>query len=1030
MSKIKEAMTENYPCPLETSSTTSTDSINSSIDDYSTSLNSSKKWQTINTRNLNLQELNYKNDSFNTQNNDEELCNEEFFHSCRTRLSLDSTSSWVKDGFNHEETEVVGCAPIRKLRCKVVTRVGRWVHKRRQIHLRNKQQEMQSVSPPPREQQDEEELIFFTFSKKKKSSKLLRKRKKKINPSIEAKCCTPTLCSSKVDIHRNKSKLSSSCDNTFLCFNRSSDISSQKNNKNRINSKKISRDHNDCLSELLDPFDNMDTSEVNEEYLDKDSQINPNDLDKISTREQENYFFDEKNNADDNFSLSNANRNDNFDTSDDCDVASEELSSSVRNLIEAIESKPNEAMPMPKPQSFLNSFLDTHRQIEDKLLKYYNNDGCDITRPRKSLQKIFSDWKEEKAKDSPPTRTSQESLSPKPTASRNINNKGPVADKAFNDILKIVFVGAPCAGKSSIIRKLLQQGEKDNIITSNEQSLSPEEHSKRPIGVDIYSWDPLDNNTSMEMNNSSASSFLNLSPKDENDDLISVNEHNHIKYSIWDLPGGTEHTGTNEAAQSLFFSSNTLFVLVWDMGATNRKTLQNKNNIIKNNIKNNNTVGQCDSSDESSLEGEESDNDYFLARETANRKSDRALERDIHEKVIFWIECIRKRGGSNSAIMPVATFEDKFDEIEAHRRCTMMKKCILRNQKQQQQQNPSMEFIFAANNDIPRVSSKLEGGTDRLKQAIMNMTSIAPLVDGHIFGNHLHGKIPTVTTSVEKVLDKLIKKREKVVSVDRVRNILRETYSGKITPSNVKESLIHLSSVGKILYFSAGPSSDYEYVLSHFVILNPSWLVSAIECILQPNLKTELMETRNRLNSREFDDEYPQDLSFSFINEQDNPVITTSQDITMMWESMEFMLDVRNKLFTPSTPSLFLFLKCLMVHCGIIVPFQTTVTQHTSPLSPCLTSHFFLPSHLPRYSADFWSFKSKDAWKTTLCHTWQISKSAPVCLMQDITVSILENFMSKHKSHLNNHISIDPHVRVRQVCEGKETYHITINSSA
>ena len=138
------------------------------------------------------------------------------------------------------------------------------------------------------------------------------------------------------------------------------------------------------------------------------------------------------------------------------------------------------------------------------------------------------------------------------------------------------------------------------------------------------------------------------------------------------------------------------------------------------------------------------------------------MKRDIHEKVIYWIECARKRAGKNSAIVPIATFEDSFDEVEAQRCCAIMKKSVLRNQRQHCQHGSSLEFIFAANNDIPRVSSKIEGGTDRLKHTVTNMTNIAPLIDGHVFGNHLHSLVPCITTSVEKFLNKLIREREKL----------------------------------------------------------------------------------------------------------------------------------------------------------------------------------------------------------------------------------------------------------------------------
>ena len=499
----------------------------------------------------------------------------------------------------------------------------------------------------------------------------------------------------------------------------------------------------------------------------------------------------------------------------------------------------------------------------------------------------------------------------------------------------------------------------------------------KPFDIQIYDWDP-------------SNGYGN------SQDQISFGKK--MKYSIWDLPGGTEKNDAHEVS-SLFFSPNALFILVWDMAVNNPKTYR--------------------------IEKKQGN---FLDQENANKKADRVLAQDIQEQVIFWIECVQKRAGENCAIMPVASFEDRFDEAEANRRRKMMKKCILQNKN-------NFEVIFAANNDIPLVSSKTEGGTDRLKQAILNMTSVAPLLDNHVFGNHIQQQLPPLTITLQKLLNRL-KKDHEVVSVDTVRNILRENFDGNFTRLSLKESLIYLSSIGDIIYHTTG-ESDSEYVLCYFIILNPRWLVSAVECILQPNLKEELIETRNRLNSRELDEEFPEDLAFSFINEQENPAIMTSQDIMMMWESMEFMINVRKKVYTPSAPCLFTFLQILMKHCGIIVPFQNTVSKQVTSICHNLPSHFFLPSHLPNSPpVDFWNFKSNQLWKTTIGHTWQLPKSVPFGFIQELTISVLKELTAMHKTNMGSNYfwgsrmpaysSSKQQIRIRQVLCWKSAFWIDI----
>ncbi len=58
-------------------------------------------------------------------------------------------------------------------------------------------------------------------------------------------------------------------------------------------------------------------------------------------------------------------------------------------------------------------------------------------------------------------------------------------------------------------------------------------------------------------------------------------------------------------------------------------------------------------------------------------QADRALERDIDEKIQFWVDCVQS-SVPGSVILPVATFDDYFDSRggieEARRRCNIMKR--------------------------------------------------------------------------------------------------------------------------------------------------------------------------------------------------------------------------------------------------------------------------------------------------------------------------------------------------------------------
>ena len=62
----------------------------------------------------------------------------------------------------------------------------------------------------------------------------------------------------------------------------------------------------------------------------------------------------------------------------------------------------------------------------------------------------------------------------------------------------------------------------------------------------------------------------------------------------------------------------------------------------------------------------------------------------------------------------------------------------------------------------------------------------------------------------------------------------------RMNVEQVHDALYFLSNIGEILYY--GNSTDE--ILSRFVILSRKWLVSALYCILRPDLQRELDETR------------------------------------------------------------------------------------------------------------------------------------------------------------------------------------------
>ena len=89
---------------------------------------------------------------------------------------------------------------------------------------------------------------------------------------------------------------------------------------------------------------------------------------------------------------------------------------------------------------------------------------------------------------------------------------------SVNDTLKIIFVGVANAGKTSIIKRLID-GE-HAIIPSKDE---------RTVGVDIYEWNPLESKRKNFHNTDTS-----IVPED---DLTLVDPPVNVKFSVWDFAG-------------------------------------------------------------------------------------------------------------------------------------------------------------------------------------------------------------------------------------------------------------------------------------------------------------------------------------------------------------------------------------------------------------------------------------------------------------------------------------------------------------
>eukprot|EP00934_Nitzschia_sp_Nitz4_P002773 Nitzschia sp. Nitz4//scaffold259_size27336//21972//26726//NITZ4_008195-RA/size27336-processed-gene-0.0-mRNA-1//1//CDS//3329544516//2763//frame0 len=510
-----------------------------------------------------------------------------------------------------------------------------------------------------------------------------------------------------------------------------------------------------------------------------------------------------------------------------------------------------------------------------------------------------------------------------------------IRDKlVHNDVLKLVMVADSWVDKSSLARALRESNKKPR--------------KRSTLGVDVHSWTP------------------------PNADKV--------KFTIWDVQGASADSspydanfGAHPGTQSLFFSDRALYLLVWDLAVSNPKTHRRPRATETNGY-------DSDSECSDILEQDEQDDNEYL-REEANRLADRALQTDIEERVLSWVNCIARRG-THSAILPVALVPQGMSPEETKRRCDALQTLLMQHTERMEH----APKVLSGAETVLCVSLETNMGMDLLRETILAIATDA----SHSVFDHVGTPVPVGTAMVLETARRL-KQEHKLVLVDHLMVELM-TLKGEtemiLTEEQVLDALHFLGNIGELIYFGG-----IDEVLSHYVILSRKWLVSALSCVLRNDLKRELMESRRFMNMQCIysDQQFPENhVTQTFSANTSNCPLLSSNDTQMLWQSMSFMREAADKTSmeqeNPATAStMFGFLEHLLVHTGVFLPLD--IDRFAVP-----DMVYFVPSLLAQAnSSDVWTYKSSDSWMTTLSHSWLFRDGVPSGLMEHVTVALLRD---------------------------------------
>lgn len=261
------------------------------------------------------------------------------------------------------------------------------------------------------------------------------------------------------------------------------------------------------------------------------------------------------------------------------------------------------------------------------------------------------------------------------------------------------------------------------------------------------------------------------------------------------------------------------------------------------------------------------DEEDFFSSEQETRRSMRALEQDIDEKLQFWIECIQS-SVPGAAILPVASFDDYFadggiGDEEALMRCSVMRERLKKHEerrvKSMNQRLKDYESKFGASSELAvrlrtllnpfnrpkiifgsgdtesviRVSSTKFSGFDNLAERIVNIATGRERGGWAypIFRGHIGARIPRMRLEVKDTV-RSMRERFKVVEWNF---FLSELWKRSIVHSaaDVSDALLFLANIGELSYFGGFTTPKS---VSYCIRLSLALLMSILSH--QPRLST------------------------------------------------------------------------------------------------------------------------------------------------------------------------------------------------
>ena len=361
--------------------------------------------------------------------------------------------------------------------------------------------------------------------------------------------------------------------------------------------------------------------------------------------------------------------------------------------------------------------------------------------------------------------------------------------------------------------------------------------------------------------------------------------------------------------------------------------------------------------------GYESDYDDPIKKENLDKIKNRAIDRDIDNYVLYWLDVISQRNLPGCVIMPVVVRSDKLGDEEMKYRCDMLKKRLAHHQKLISRK---IQIVFGSRDEVPTVSPTAESGMGELRHALLDISSI----NASVFEGHFKPVLSPVILSAQEAILLFRTKAYKAVRFDDiiVEISKRPPAVENFSPRLVQDALAFLSSTGDIVYFgNQATSCTSPGDLAQFVVLDPQWMSSAISSVLSKAKSREISHMSIE--------------SFASTGTYFDCPIVANSDTILIWENTEYVRVVSES----GSQDLFFFLQQVCEHFGLFIPITIDQPSRTSYLLPSLT---------PGAPADIWMYKSKESYKTVLCHSWLFRESLHIGLMDQISAVVLKQLMN------------------------------------